>query len=626
MSNQSRSGRGTSSSAPRRGPGGPPGGPGGPRIENAKDFRGTMLRLFKYFADHKLTLVVVTVMIVIYTLLGLVGPYLLGRALDEFIGNGDIAGLGRIALMMLAAYIGSAFFQFLSGYVMAKTAQDVLKTIREELFIHIQKLSLRFFDANQAGDLMSRLTNDIDAINRAVSQNVTQLISNLLTLVGVVVVMLVLNVWLTLASFVIIPLMFYITGRLALLVRRNFRELQEKTGVLNAVMEETISGQRAVKVFQKNEMVMNQFDAQNQEVRDISIRANTLTAIMMPMMTIMSNMDIAMIVGVGGWLAVKGLAGVSVGLIASFTDYNRRFTQPLRSMADLYNSLQSALAGAERVFKVLDTDPELVDHEGALAVDDIRGDVVFENVDFSYVSGVPVMKKVSLQAKAGETIALVGPTGAGKTTAINLLTRFYDIDDGAIYIDGNEIKTLKKDDLRRSLGIVLQDNFLFSGTVMENIRYGRLDATDEEVYRAAELANADQFIHRLPQGYNTELSERASNLSQGQRQLISIARAILADPKILILDEATSSVDTRTEVHIQEALLRLMEGRTAFVIAHRLSTIRNADQVLVINHGEIIERGTHHQLLAQKGFYYNLYMSQFKGKTADELGMELIPA
>jgi ATP-binding cassette subfamily B protein len=383
-------------------------------------------------------------------------------------------------------------------------------------------------------------------------------------------------------------------------------------------MEETISGQRAVKIFRQNKSAMQQFSKANAEVRDIGTRALAISMVLMPLMGIMGNMDVAVIIGIGGWLAVSGIGGGTVGLIATFVNYVQRFTEPLRHISELYNSLQSALAGAERVFKILDTEPEMIDLADALPVDDIAGDVRFENVSFSYVEGVPVMKKVNLHAKAGQTIALVGPTGAGKTTTINLLSRFYDIDEGAIYIDNNEIKTLKVDDLRRSLGIVLQDNFLFSGTVMDNIRYGRLDATDEEVYEAARLANAETFIHRLPEGYNTQLSERASNLSQGQRQLLSIARAILANPKILILDEATSSVDTRTEKHIQEALLRLMEGRTAFVIAHRLSTIRNADQVLVVNDGEIIERGTHHELLALRGFYYNLYMSQFKGKTIEE--------
>ena len=331
-----------------------------------------------------------------------------------------------------------------------------------------------------------------------------------------------------------------------------------------------------------------------------------------PLMGILSNANIAILAGLGGWMTLQGLA--TVGTIAAFYTYSRQFANPLRQLGNLYNQLQSALAGAERVFDLLDERPELADAPNATVMDDIAGEVVFDHVDFAYVEDVPVIKDMSLWAEPGQTIALVGPTGAGKTTMVNLLTRFYDIDGGAITIDGHDIRGVQKASLRRKLGIVLQDTFLFSESVMDNIRYGRLDATDEEVVAAAELANADQFIRRLPQGYDTPLSERGSNLSQGQRQLLAIARAVLADPAILILDEATSSVDTRTEVHIQEALLRLMEGRTSFVIAHRLSTVRNADKILVINDGEIIERGTHEELLAQRGFYHNLYMSQFKGK------------
>jgi ATP-binding cassette subfamily B multidrug efflux pump len=352
----------------------------------------------------------------------------------------------------------------------------------------------------------------------------------------------------------------------------------------------------------------------NEMVRHVGIHAQTYAMLVPPLMGILSNANIAVLAGLGGWMTLQGLA--TVGTIATFYTYSRRFAAPLRFLGNLYNQLQAALAGAERVFEIMDTEPELSDASDAVALDDVAGKVVFGHVDFSYVPGVPVIKDASLTARPGQTIALVGPTGAGKTTIVNLLTRFYDIDGGTIRIDGRDIRDVLKASLRRQLGIVLQDTFLFSESVMENIRYGRLDATDEEVIAAAKLANADQFIRRLPQGYDTELSERGSNLSQGQRQLLAIARAVLADPDILILDEATSSVDTRTEVRIQEALLRLMEGRTSFVIAHRLSTIRNADKILVVNGGRIIERGTHDELLAQHGFYHHLYMSQFKGKAA----------
>jgi ATP-binding cassette subfamily B protein len=359
------------------------------------------------------------------------------------------------------------------------------------------------------------------------------------------------------------------------------------------------------------------FDKTNDAVRAIGIHANSYAMLIPPLMGILSNANIAILAGVGGWMTLQGLA--TVGTIAAFYNFSRQFAGPLRQLGNLYNQVQSALAGAERVFEILDEQPELTDEPDAPVLDDIAGEVVFDSVDFAYVDDVPVIKDMGLHAQPGQTIALVGPTGAGKTTMVNLLTRFYDIDDGAIIIDGHDIRSVQKAGLRRQLGIVLQDTFLFSESVMDNIRYGRLDATDEEVIAAAKLANADQFIRRLPHGYDTELSERGSNLSQGQRQLLAIARAVLANPSILILDEATSSVDTRTEVHIQEALLRLMEGRTSFVIAHRLSTIRNADKILVINDGEIIERGTHEELLGQGGFYHNLYMSQFKGKT-DQAG------
>jgi len=427
--------------------------------------------------------------------------------------------------------------------------------------------------------------------------------------------MFTLNVWLTLGSLLVLPLMLLMTGVVAARTRQSFRQLQSQLGTLNGLMEETISGQRVVKAFAQESAALEAFDRQNTSTRDVSIRALTISLLIMPMMTVLSNADIAVVAGLGGWLALRGLA--TVGTIVTFVSFSRRFAQPLRQLANLYNSIQAALAGAERVFEVIDEVPDLLDAPDAVALENIAGDVAFDQVDFHYVPGVPVLKDVSFHAEPGQRIALVGPTGAGKTTVVNLLSRFYDIQEGAIRIDGRDLRDLRIASVRDELGTVLQDTFLFADTVMENIRYGRLDATDEECFEAAKLANADQFIRRLPQGYETELSERATNLSQGQRQLVSIARAVLTDPAILILDEATSSVDTRTEVRIQQALLRLMEGRTSFVIAHRLSTIRTADQVLVINDGEIIERGTHEELLAKRGFYHNLYMSQFKGTNPD---------
>jgi len=461
---------------------------------------------------------------------------------------------------------------------------------------------------------MSRLTNDLDAISRVLSQNVTQLFAGLLSLAGIMLMMFALNFWLALGSMLVLPLMLGLVGFVGKRTRSGFRRLQMEVGQLNGQLEEMFSGQRVIMAFGQEANALADFDKANEAVRAVGTKAQTYSMLIPPLMGILSNANIAILAGLGGWMALQGLA--SVGTIATFYNYSRNFARPLRQLGDLYNQIQAALAGAERVFEIIDAEPELTDAPDAVALDEMAGEGVFDHVDFSYVPGVPVIKDMSLQAQPGQTIALVGPTGAGKTTMINLLTRFYDIDGGAVYIDGRDIREVQKASLRRQLGIVLQDTFLFSESVMENIRYGRLGATDEECIEAAKLANADQFIRRLPKGYDTPLSERGSNLSQGQRQLLAIARAVLADPGILILDEATSSVDTRTEVRIQEALLRLMEGRTSFVIAHRLSTIRDADKILVINGGRIIERGTHDELLAQRGFYNNLYMSQFKEKAA----------
>jgi ATP-binding cassette subfamily B protein len=429
--------------------------------------------------------------------------------------------------------------------------------------------------------------------------------------IGILVMMLVLNFWLTLVSLLVFPLIMFITVLIARSTRKGFRGLQAALGRLNSEMEETISGQRVVNAFRQNKTVIENFRRENTAAYENGVRANISAGLLMPVTGIMGNLSVAVIAGFGGFLALRGL--ISVGMIATFISYNRQFIQPARQLAQMYNVVQAALAGAERIFEILDTQPELVDEPGAEDIECAEGHVVFKDVDFSYLPDVPVIKNMSLEAKPGQTVALVGPTGAGKTTIVNLLSRFYDIDDGCISIDGHNISKVKKDSLRRELGVVLQDTFLFSISVLENIRYGRLDATDEECFAAARLAEADHFIRRLPDGYDTILQERGSNLSQGQRQMLAIARAILADPAILVLDEATSSVDTRTETRIQRALLRLMEGRTSFVIAHRLSTIREADQILVIDEGEIVENGTHAELLEKQGFFHQLYMSQYKG-------------
>jgi len=588
----------------------------GRAIEKARNPRDALMRLIRYLRPFQLQLSVVVILIVISTLLSLIGPFLIGVAIDQFIATHDIAGLLRISLLMVSTYVAGSLASMASGWMMVSTAQRALRNLRRDLFEHMETLPLSFFDKRPTGELMSRLTNDTDAINTALTQNVTQLISSLLLSVGILVVMFRLNIWLALGILIVFPIMAGLTALVSKRTRAGFRSLQTNLGRLNANMEENVSGERVVIAFGQRKAALESFDEVNNAVRSSAIQAMSYALLMPPLVGILSNANIAVVAGLGGWLVLTGLA--TVGTIATFISYSRQFAQPLRVISDIYNNIQSALAGSERIFEVIDEKPEYQDMSDTIPLEHIKGEVVFDHVDFEYVPGVPVLRDVSFQAKPGQMMALVGPTGAGKTTIINVFSRFYDIQNGAIKIDGHDISTVDKDALRKRLGVVLQDVMLFSGTVLDNIRYGRLDATDEECIEAAKLANADSFIGRLPQGYKTQLSERGSNLSQGQRQLISIARAVLADPSILILDEATSSVDTRTEKMIQEALLRLMKGRTSFVIAHRLSTIRNADQILVINEGHIIERGTHKELLQQKGFYYNLYMAQFKGKSKVE--------
>ena len=593
---------------------GPGGRHGGARIEKARDVRGTSRRLLATLRPYRWALVGVFVLVVVNTLLDLLVPFLMGLSIDRFIVTGDLAGLLRIVLLMLGAYLGAWLAKVGQSVIMARVSQQAMRTLRRDLFEHLQTLSLSFFDRHPHGELMSRLTNDLDAISRVLAQNVTELFTGALTLVGILVMMFAINFWLALGSMIVFPLMMALVGFVGKRTRKGFREYQMRIGQLNGKLEEMFSGQRVIVAFGQEASTLADFDAANEMVRQVGIQAQTYAMLVPPLMGILSNANIAVLAGLGGWMVLQGWA--TVGTIAAFYNYSRKFAAPLRHLGNLYNQIQAALAGAERVFEVIDEQPELTDAPDAVALDDVAGEVVFDHVDFSYVPGVPVIKDMSLTARPGQAIALVGPTGAGKTTMVNLLTRFYDINEGAIRIDGWDIRQVQKDSLRRQLGIVLQDTFLFSETVMENIRYGRLDASDEECIAAAKLAHADQFIRRLPQGYDTQLSERGSNLSQGQRQLLAIARALLADPGILILDEATSSVDTRTEVSIQKAMRRLMEGRTSFVIAHRLSTIRDADKILVINDGRIIERGTHDELLAQGGFYHDLYMSQFKGNAA----------
>lgn len=607
----------TSTRPPRRdgpeiriGPGRPPGipGTGGP---GAHDAQATLLRLWRYLRRQRWALVAVVVMVVGSTLLNLVGPYLMGVAIDDYILVGDLDGLAGIAALMIASFVGLSILTWGQSILMVRVAQHTARELRQDVFAKLQTLPLRFFDQRASGDLMSRLTNDVENVNTVLSESATSFLSSLLTLIGVVAMMLALNLPLALLSLIVVPAMTFFTRFVARHSREGFREQQSALGELDGLVEESISGGKVVRAYGREQQVIEEFEQANRRLRAASIHAQTYGGLLGPGGNLINNLGFVILAAVGSWMAIGGMA--TVGLIATFLNYAQQLRRPINEVSNLFSTIQSALAGAERVFELLDEAPELEDAPDARPLEQVDGRVIFEDVTFGYTPDVPVLKHVSLEARPGQTIALVGPTGAGKTTLINVLSRFYDVDAGRITIDGVDIRNLKRDDLRLQLGIVLQDTFLFSETVMENIRYGRLDATDEEVIAAAKMANADHFIRHLPHGYQTVLSERAGNLSQGQRQLLAIARAILSNPGILILDEATSSIDTRTEAQIQDAMLRLMSGRTSFVIAHRLSTIRDADLILVIRDGEIIERGSHRELLAQEGFYHHLYMSQFKG-------------
>jgi len=578
--------------------------------EAAQNTSKTIKRLLAFLGPHRRPLLGVCFLAIAGTLLALTGPILLGRAIDTFIAMRDMIGLTVNAAVMLAVYLGRGLIQMVQGYVMVAVGQKFVAELREKLFNHIQTLSMAYHDHHKVGDLMSRVSNDTDVISQTLSNGLIQFTANILTLGGIMVTMFLLNWQLALGTLTIIPVMLWITVLVTKHSRKAFRNVQRYLGALNAVMEENIAGIRVVKAFAQETATYEKFEAENRTYRKAGTTADIITAALGPMFTTMATLTIAATALLGGWLALRGT--ISVGVIATFVVYIRTFFRPMRTIAMLYNQLQSAIAGAERIFTVLDARPAVRDATDAPALPTVNGAVCFESVSFAYEPEKPVLDDINLNVRPGQTIALVGPTGAGKTTVVNLLSRFYDISRGRISIDGHDIRDVQQDSLRRQLGIVLQDTFLFSATVMENIRYGRIEATDTEVVEAAKLANADNFIRYLAKGYQTRVSEQGHNFSQGQCQLLSIARAILADPRILILDEATSSVDTRTEAHIQEALLHLLEGRTAFVIAHRLSTIRNADTVFVINDHRIIERGTHEKLMDIGGFYHELYMTQFR--------------
>lgn len=586
-----------------------------------KDRSATLRRLWSYLRYQKGLLSIALVLIVCTTLLQLAGPYLMGRAIDDYIIPRDIDGLARLIGIMAVVYVSASLLTWLQARLMSKVAMRTVHRIREDLFGQLQKLPLKFFDSRAHGDTMSRVTNDVETVSQILSEGAAQIVSSLLLGVGVIVMMFVLNPLLALVAILsLVTWSLFVNRFIGKRTREGFRAQQKELGALNGIIEETISGQRAVKAYNQESDRIAKFVVANEELRGHAIKAQTWAGIVGPIMNFVNNFSIALVAAAGGWAVVDGRA--TVGVVATFLQYTRQLSQPINQISQLYNQMMSALAGAERIFEVMDEDHEV---DAAHVEGDVitAGDVVFKDVSFSYDGETPVLKHVNLHAEPGSVVALVGPTGAGKTTIINLLTRFYEIDSGEILVDGVDLRDISKADLRRQLGIVLQDGFLFAGTVKENIRYGRLEATDDEVVEAAKTAQADGFIRSLPEGYDTELSERGGNVSHGQRQLITIARALLANPRILILDEATSNVDTRTERYIQEGMTRLMEGRTSFVIAHRLSTIRNADQILVINKGEVIERGTHAELLEQEGFYARLSNSQIGGDAELDAAEEL---
>lgn len=606
---------------------------------NPTEIGATLLRLLRYFCPFWKIIAVVAVLMIVSTFLQIAAPYLTGLAVDLFINPAverearmpfwlqwllrpdasRTVGLMWTMLLTLVVYLLAWVTTVAQFYLMMLIGQRVLLRLRTQIFERVQTLTLAFFKQHEAGDLMSRLVNDTDVINQAFSGGIVGFTSIGLTLFGILVSMVSLNWRLALVSFVVLPVMVMCTNFFSRRARTAFRRTRETIGEVSAELQENIAAVREVQAFAREDESVAAFEAVNAANRDANVQAQVVLSAFSPTLDVLSTIALAIVAGYGGYLALRDPPLISVGVIISFVIYVRRFYDPIRALAILYAQLQAAVAGADRVFDLLDMEPALTDAPDAIPLPLIQGRVTFDRVSFAYDDEQQdqeedVLREISLTAEPGETVALVGPTGAGKTTLVSLLARFYDVDEGVIRIDGHDLRSVTRESLRKQIGIVLQDTFLFSGSVMENIRYGRLDASDEEVLEAAQLAKADRFIQRLPRGYETELGERGHTLSQGQRQLIAIARAILADPRILILDEATSSVDTRTERLIQRALdeVLLSRGRTAFVIAHRLSTIRNADQVLVLERGSIIERGTHDQLLDAGGLYAELYNSQFR--------------
>lgn len=600
------------SGSPR--PGGSFGGRGDMgSVIKPKSFKGTLRRLWSYLTKERKSLAVILIFVLADAALALIGPYIIGASVDTMSaasGSIDFGMLELLLIILTITYITDGLFAFLQGWIMAGVSQRVVMNLRSALFEKLQRLPVAFFDTHTHGELMSRLSNDIDNISSTISQSSVQLMSGSINIIGSLVMMLILSPTLTLASLITVPLVVLLTQTISRKTSVLFKDQQIQLGGLNAHVEETISGIEVIKAFNHEDKAIAEFNAVNLRLSEVGIKAQIWSGFLMPIMNVINNIGFAAIAIVGGILAVQD--AITVGVIASFLSYSRQFVRPLNDLANIFNILQSGVAGAERVFEVLDEQEEIPDAQDAKVLENPQGQVVFENVSFGYRVDVPILKNVSFAAEPGSSTALVGPTGAGKTTIVNLITRFYDVTQGRILIDGSDIREYTRDSLRRCFGIVLQDTYLFSGTIKDNIRYGKPGASDAEVEAAAVKAHADVFIKRLPKQYNTMLAENGGSLSQGQKQLLAIARVILAEPAILILDEATSSIDTRTELHIQDALLHIMKGRTTFIIAHRLNTIRDADMIMVINQGEIVEKGSHEVLMNQRGAYYHMFYNQFK--------------
>lgn len=602
--------------------GGPHGGMGAG--EKAKDFKGTIRKLMKYLSEYKIGLIFVLLFAIGSTIFNIAGPKILGKATTEIFtglvgkvsgGSGiDFEKIAHILIFLMCLYVTSAIFSFIQGYIMTGVSQKLTYRLRKEISEKINRMPMNYFDTRTHGEVLSRVTNDIDTLSQSLNQSATQIITSFTTIIGVLIMMMSISPLMTLVALLILPISLGLISTIVKRSQRHFKNQQEYLGHVNGQVEEVYGGHNIVKAFNKETDVIKEFDETNEILYQSAWKSQFFSGMMMPIMQFVGNLGYVAVAILGGYLAIKKT--IEVGDIQSFIQYVRNFTQPITQVAQVANMLQSTAAASERVFEFLEEEEEDQFAQNPVSVEGLEGNVEFDHVHFGYNADKIIINDFSAKVKQGQKIAIVGPTGAGKTTMIKLLMRFYDVNSGAILIDGHNLKDFNRGEFRQMFGMVLQDTWLFHGSIKENIRYGKLDATDEEVIEAAKAAHVHRFVQTLPNGYDMELNEEASNVSQGQKQLLTIARAILADPKILILDEATSSVDTRTEVRIQKAMDNLMRGRTSFIIAHRLSTIRDADLILVMKDGDIIEQGNHEELLKQNGFYAELYNSQFEKTSA----------